>query len=82
MRLLSALENLLDNLPRVLLLALAIVAARNPLVDGRFAYLAWYLRMPLEFVVLVLLALTAAQIFRVLGYDGDEPPTRKGRSRG
>lgn len=66
-------ENFLGNLPRVVLLALAVVFMRNPIV-GRYSDMGWYLRLPLEFVLLLLVTLAVAAALRVAVNHGNEGP--------
>lgn len=73
-------ETLLSRLPRVGLLALAVLALRNPMIEGRFAAWGWYLKMPLEFVLLLLLCLTLGAALRVAsGYGEDGPSGDEGK---
>jgi hypothetical protein len=73
-------EDLLSRLPRVGLLALAVLALRNPMIEGRFSSWGWYIKMPLEFVLLLLLCLTLGAALRVAeGYGEDGPSSAEGK---
>jgi hypothetical protein len=74
---LKALEDQLAKLPRVWLLVLAVLVLRNPLMDGSFSLWGWYVKMPLEFALLLLAALAVSAALRVGSSnidDAEGPP--------
>ena len=81
-RMLMAMEDLLSKLPRLVLLLLAVVVLRNPLADGAFSSWGWYFKMPIEFLLLLFVALAFGAAVRVGSGYGDEGPARGGKRRG
>jgi|GEM_PF-4437688 len=65
-------EDLLNQLPRIVLLALAVFILRNPIVGGLFMSWAWYFKMPCEFVVVVSAALALCAGIRVAAGHRDD----------
>jgi hypothetical protein len=81
-RILMAMEDLLSRLPRVVLLLLAVLVLRNPMADGAYSLWAWYFKMPVEFLLLLFVALAFGAAVRVGSGYGDEGPARVGKRRG
>jgi hypothetical protein len=74
-------EELLGNLPRVLLLLMAVYFMRNPFVNSRVVELSWYFKWPAEFVVLLFLALAASALLRLARSHGNESPADQALAR-
>lgn len=72
MKAFDAIENLLAYLPRTALLALAVFAMRNPFAEHSLDRFGWYVRMPLQFLVLFFLALMLAAALRLAFSHGPE----------
>jgi hypothetical protein len=66
-------EQFLGNLPRTLMLFLAVYCMRNPLM-GHFQELYWPLKCPVEFLLLLLLALALSSALRLVMSHGNESP--------
>ncbi len=81
-KILMAMEDLLSRLPRVVLLLLAVLVLRNPLADGSYSLWPWYCKMPVEFLLLLFVALAFGAAVRVGSGYGDEGPARVGKRRG
>jgi hypothetical protein len=81
-RILMAMEDLLSKLPRLVLLMLAVLVLRNPMADGAFSLWGWYFKMPIEFLLLLFVALAFGAALRVGSGYGDEGPARVGKRRG
>jgi hypothetical protein len=81
-RILMAMEDLLSRLPRLVLLMLAVLVLRNPLADGAFSLWGWYFKLPIEFLLLLFVALAFGAAVRVGSGYGDEGPARVGKRRG
>jgi hypothetical protein len=74
-RFLRTLENLLAKVPRMLILLLAVLLLRNPLMDGRYSVWAWYYKMPLEFLLLLFACLACSAAMRVFSHNDDSGST-------
>ncbi|HTB22226.1 MAG TPA: hypothetical protein VK914_05935 [bacterium] len=70
-KILRILEQRLAKVPRTLILLLAVLVLRNPLMDGRYSVWAWYYKMPLEFLLLLWACLACDAAMRVLGHSDD-----------
>lgn len=80
MKVWTALEKLLSALPRTVLLAVAVVAMRNRFAEGSLDSMGWYVRLPLEFVGLLLLSATLAAGLRLAkGHGSDAPDSLDGK---
>ncbi|MGH7441404.1 MAG: hypothetical protein ACREKE_01895 [bacterium] len=66
MKVFAAIEDLLAYLPRTVLLVLAVFVMRNPFAEGSLHRFGWYVRLPLEFVLLLFLALALAAALRLI----------------
>jgi hypothetical protein len=80
-KILKALEYMLSSLPRTGLLLLAVLVLRNPLADGTFSSWGWYLKMPVEFLLLLFVSLALGAAARA-GAGYDEAPVRGRKRRG
>jgi hypothetical protein len=67
-------EERLQQLPRVILLAVAVLIMREPQIQGTFLDWGWYLRLPIEFVLVLLASLAVATVVKLVRSHGDEGP--------
>lgn len=74
-------EEFMGNLPRTLLLLLAVYFMRNPFIAGHFVELEWYYKWPAEFVVMLFLALALSALLRLARSHGNESPADQGLAK-